>query len=351
MIFDKFMTRETLVLVIALIVILAVFLLRGLLAKLLIRILFQRTRRRNLDKYKLIKAALNKPASFTILTGVIRGAVNFMGLSDPYFEFAADIGSTLFMAATIWLLYAAAGLAAASWLSSSVSPAEKGINVNPTAARFVTSAVQITIIVLGLLLILSRWVSDISGLIAGLGIGGLAVALAAQDTAANLFGSIAIMLDKPFEIGDWVEVEGHMGVVEKVGLRSSRIRALDQSVISMPNARLANSNIVNGTRRGRRRVAFKLSVVLSTPPDKISLLVERIKKILEADEEIEKESMLVCLDGFAGSAMEIFVNYYTLSDYMLMMLAKERINYAILQATAEIEVAIALPSISLYREK
>lgn len=350
MIFDEIMTRETLTLLIALLAVLVIFLVRGLLAKLMIRILFQRTRKRNLDKYNLIKSELKKPASFMILTGAIQGAVNFMGLPEPYFEFATDIGASLFMAAAIWLLYAAAALAAASWLAQTGNTKEKRGLVNPTAAHFVTSAIQITIFIIGILLILSLWVADISGLIAGFGIGGLAIALAAQDTAANLFGSISIMLDKPFEIDDWIEVDGHMGVVEKIGLRSSRIRALDQSVISMPNSRLANSYIVNGTRRGRRRVAFKLNVELSTPPEKIRLMIDRIKSILEADDEIENDSMLVCLDGLAGSAIEIFICYYTLSDYKLMMMVKERINFAILQITADTNVSIALPSVSLYRE-
>jgi len=222
--------------------------------------------------------------------------------------------------------------------------------VNVTAANYVSGAIRIVIVVVGILMVLSRWVSDISGLIAGLGIGGLAIALAAQDTAANLFGSISIMLDKPFEIGDWVESDGVEGTVEKVGLRSSRLRTFDQTIVTVPNSKLANSAISNGTNRVKRRITFKIGLMYSTPADAISGYIERIKEILETDPDVEKETSLVCFENFADSALEIFVSYHTVVDYGAMMLVRERVNFALLEAAKEAGVSMAFPTVSVYRE-
>ncbi len=128
--------------------------------------------------------------------------------------------------------------------------------VDANAAKLYYGRTQSGGVRLCIFAVLSRWVTDISGLIAGLGIGGLALALAAQDTASNLFGSIAIMVDKPFEIGDWVEFDGFAGTVVSVGLRSTKIRVVDQSILSVPNSKLAASIVSNGALRSSRRVAF-----------------------------------------------------------------------------------------------
>ncbi len=345
-ILSALLTNGTLALIIALLVILLVFGFRGLLAKLAIRLFFARLRRRNTTRYRLIKAALTKPLSYMILAGVTSFALDFMSIPEKYLGMAVNLAVSLFLAAAIWLLYAAAGLAAATILDTSHAQDTK---VNPTAAHFISSAIQITIVIIGILIILSRWISDITSLIAGFGIGGLAIALAAQDTASNLFGSISIMLDKPFETGDWIETDGVAGVVERVGLRSSRIRAQDQSIVTIPNARLANSNIANATKRGSRRIAFKFGILYSTPADQIDQLIGRIKAILLDDPDVQDEGSLVCFEGFSASALEIFVCYYTLADYSAMMLVKERINFAILLAAGEIGISNAFPAINLYQ--
>jgi MscS family membrane protein len=194
-------------------------------------------------------------------------------------------------------------------------------------------------------------VTDISGLIAGLGIGGLALALAAQDTASNLFGSIAIMVDKPFEIGDWVEFDGFAGTVVSVGLRSTKIRVVDQSILSVPNSKLAASIVSNGALRSSRRVAFHISLVYATPPAVVAAFVEGVKTLLSEDPEIEPDSVLVAFEKFAASSLDVFIAYRTNPDYAEMLRVREKINLAILNMAREMDVSMAFPSISLYQER
>jgi len=343
------LTKDTLTVLIVLGVVLAAYYLRTLLAAGLIRLLFNRIHRKNPDRYREVKTALKKPASFMIVAGVIRAGITFVNIQDKYEGFVTDAAATLFLIMAIWLLYSAASLAVSAWLAGPAAENGKTRVINQTAAGFISSAIQVVIVVIGVLMVLSYWVKDLSGLIAGFGIGGLAIALAAQDTASNLFGSIALMLDKPFEVGDWVEVEGFMGTVEKIGLRSSLIRSIDQSLISIPNSRLANSNIVNGARRGKRRVAFKLGVVYATPSEKLNLFIERIRQILTEDPDVETDAILVFLDGFGNSSLDIQVAYATVPDFKLMTQVKERVNYAILQVTIDLGISIAFPSVSVYQ--
>ena len=131
------------------------------------------------------------------------------------------------------------------------------------AVNYLVYALKALVIIFGGLSILQIWVGNISSLIAGLSIGGVAFALAAQDTAANLFGSITVMLDHPFEIGEYIEIDGIAGTVERMGLRSTRIRTSDQSLVIVPNKTMSSVNITNWTKIDRRRVMFTIGVTYS----------------------------------------------------------------------------------------
>ncbi|HBP39185.1 MAG TPA: hypothetical protein DD640_10710 [Clostridiales bacterium] len=335
--FNEFFAKPgTLDLCIAIAAILLVLIFCRPLAGLAIRIVLAGLRRKKPQRYQLVKKVLLRPVAVMIVTGTARIAVLFMGLPAPVLAAAGNILTSLFMIASIWMLYQAAGLITATLLDSSP---KKEMPVNATAARLIASSVQIAIILIGILMVLSRWVANVSGLLAGLGIGGLAIALAAQDTAANFIGSIAIMLDKPFAVGDWIEVDAFAGTVENVGLRSSRIRTLDQTLVSIPNSRLASSNVVNGSRRTKRRVAFKFNINQTNEPEAVAAFVERAKAILAADADVEQEGILVYFDGFAANMLEISVSYYTVVDFTAMTAVRERINFTLLRAARELDLS------------
>ncbi len=337
--------KDYLPIIASLTVLLIIILLRRPLARGLLRIIFSGRKKNNPEHYRLICNTMLKPFSLMLVSGPARLALEYIQPSPKYYLVWANILSSVFLITSFIALYYAAGLAAGLIINNA---GKKELKVDPNAANYIAGAIKFTIVVIGIFTILSLWVKDITGLIAGLGIGGLAIALAAQDTAANLFGSIAIMLDKPFEIGDWVETEGIMGTVIRVGLRSSQIRALDQSIISIPNSKLAAGIIANATRRLNRRVAFKIRIIYSTPPEKILAYTERIKQILKSDPDIIEDGAIVRFDNFGDSALEIFICYFTVANYSHMLEVKERINLEILKAARSTGISLALPALSLY---
>jgi len=310
------------------------------LARLVIRLAFASMRKKRLERYQLVKKSLLQPAALLIFSGVALISTHFMNLPDNVSGLVGNILASLFMIAAVWMLYTAAGLVSATLLDSF---RERETTVNPTAANFIASGIQIMIVIIGLLMVLARWVTDLTGLIAGLGIGGLAIALAAQDTASNFIGSIAIMLDKPFEIGDYIEVDSIAGTVERVGLRSSRVRAVDRSLVYIPNAKLANYNIINGTKRTSRRVAFKVSLPRTATPESVQTFITKTSEILADDPGVQYDGCMVIFEGFTNFAFEIYICYYTGTDYNEMMAVRNRINLALLDLADSLGISSLLP--------
>jgi MscS family membrane protein len=138
---------------------------------------------------------------------------------------------------------------------------------------------------------------NVSALLAGLGVGGIAVALAAQDTLKNFFGSVMILLDKPYSVGQRVTVKGHDGVVEEIGLRSTRIRLLTGHQTTVPNEQMANVDIENIGRRPHIRRRTDITITYDTPPEKIEKAVNIIETILDDHEGMEPDFPHWCSTG------------------------------------------------------
>ncbi|HAL73845.1 MAG TPA: hypothetical protein DCM45_01985 [Clostridiales bacterium] len=338
--FDFLKNEQTIYWLIEISVIVVVLIFRRPLARLVLRIAFAGMRKKRPERYQLIKKSLLQPTALLILCGTALISTHFMNFPDKVSGLAGNILASLFIIAAVWMLYTAAGLVSATLLDSF---RDRETAVNPTAAHFIASGIQILIVIIGLLVVLARWVTDLTGLIAGLGIGGLAIALAAQDTASNFIGSIVIMLDKPFEIGEYIEVDGIAGTVERVGLRSSRVRAVDRSLVYIPNAKLANYNIINGSNRTSRRVAFKVGLPRTATPESIQTFITKTREILADDPDVQDEGSMVILEGFTVYAFEIFICYYTGADYNEMMAIRNRINLALLDLADSLGVSSLLP--------
>ncbi len=145
----------------------------------------------------------------------------------------------------------------------------------------------------------------ITSLLAGLSIGGLALGLAAQDTVANLFGAVAIFLDKPFRIGDMVKVEGVQGNIEQIGLRSTRIRNLDGHLVAIPNKTMGNAIITNITRRPSIRTEMNIGITYDTPTERVKRATEILDEIFRADPKTR--DLIISFNKFNDSALNIFV--------------------------------------------
>ena len=218
--------------------------------------------------------------------------------------------------------------------------------------KFLIRIIKIVIIVIGLSSILSIWGINVTALIASLGIGGLAFALAAKDTAANLFGSIAILVDKSIKLGDWVVVDGIEGVVEDIGMRTTKIRTFQKSITAIPNSIVANSHIENFSRRDIRRLKFTIGLTYSTKKEDIETIVTSIKELLKNHYGIAKDqTLLVNFESFGDSSLNIFIYCFTnTADWKEYLDIKEDINYKIIEIVKSNNSDFAFPSQSIYVE-
>jgi MscS family membrane protein len=193
--------------------------------------------------------------------------------------------------------------------------------------------------------------ADVTTVIAGASIGGLAVALASQDTVRNLIGTFMIFLDKPFQIGDWIVGGGLEGTVEEVGFRSSRIRAADTSVFTIPNSKLSEIVINNLGLRLYRRYKTVLGIRYDTPPELIEAFVKGVRALVDTHPDTRSEDYNVEFTGFGDSALEILLNvYFKNPGWGKEQSSKHRLHIAIVKLAKELGVEFAFPSQTLMIE-
>jgi MscS family membrane protein len=202
----------------------------------------------------------------------------------------------------------------------------------------------------GILFVLQNNGVQVWSFVAGLGIGSLAFALAAQDTVANLFGALNIFLDKPFQIGDWVRVGDVEGVIEEVGFRSFRVRTFYNSLVTVPNSTITNCNVDNMGVRPRRRVKIMLGLTYDTPTERMQAYVEGVRAILAAHPMVE-QTYEVHFNDFSASSLDILVYYHIVSNSWTEELETRAANFLEFIRLAEaMGVSFAYPSQSIYVE-
>jgi MscS family membrane protein len=206
--------------------------------------------------------------------------------------------------------------------------------------------------VLGIIQVLSMLEVNVTALLAGVSIGGLAIALAAQDTVKNFFGSLMIFLDRPFQIGDWIHFDGVDGTVEKVGVRSTRIRTFANSLTYVPNAQLADSVVDNMGLRKFRRYNTNIAITYDTHPDTIERFVEGIRALIAAHPTIRKDYYEVHLNGMGDSSLNILLYvFFEASNWTDELKAKHKLIYAILDLAHHMGVRFAFPTQTLHVEE
>lgn len=211
---------------------------------------------------------------------------------------------------------------------------------------------KVFLVFIGVILVLQNLGYSVSSLLAGLGFGGVAMALASKDTVANLFGSIVIFLDRPFMVGDWVEMDGLEGTVEDVTLRTTRIRTFANSLITVPNSKFTTSAINNWSLMKKRRIKMSLGVTYDATPEKMEAAVEKIREILRNDPKIHQDFFLVNFDNFGPSSLDIFIYCFTITTNWAEFLdARQQLNLKIMRAIHNLGLSFAFPSQSLYVEQ
>ncbi|MBL0012030.1 MAG: mechanosensitive ion channel family protein [Nitrosomonas sp.] len=215
--------------------------------------------------------------------------------------------NALFYLACTWMVWVAGGAIAANVIS------QEGLRIGSIDSQFIHLLLRLVTIIVAIAIIVTG--ADQLGLpaysvIAGLGVGGLAVALAAQQTLANLLGSLIIMFERPFAVGDEIKLKDTAGIVEKVGFRSTRIRTFHNSIVTIPSSELVNSTIDNMALRESREVKTFLNLTYDTPVEKIERLIEGIKQIIKTHQYTDKDNIQVFLYEFGPYSLDILVKFF-----------------------------------------
>lgn len=218
-------------------------------------------------------------------------------------------------------------------------------------------SMRITIILITALFIMDVIVvlENLKTVLVGAGVGGLAIALAAKETIANLFGSITIFADRPFQIGDLVQIEGHLGFVEDVGIRSTRMRTWDGHMITLPNGFVINANIDNLSARPAIRRMSDITITYDAGPAKAEQAVAIIKAILAETPEVDTHphrTPRVYFNEFNSASLNILMIYWvTPADWWLFQAVNEKINLEMMRRFAQAGIEFAFPTQTLYLKK
>jgi len=297
-----------------------------------------------LDDRLVEHAAVPLVAIWTVIA--YRALVEFVGLSigaEKMVGLIARAGSTVFVT---WF-----AIRAAHVLEEEL-PATRWATDKPelrSLAPLLGRVFRVFLIALGAIVFVSQFGYSVTTLIAGLGIGGIAVALAMQKTLEHMFGSVAIGLDQPIHIGDWVKVGDVEGEVEAIGLRSTRIRTMERSVVALPNGRLAEMHMENFGVRDRILMKTTLALTYQTTPDQIRRVRDEIETLLKEHSLVWPDRIIVRFKGFSASSLDIdVIAWLATTDFNIFRAAREEIYLKIMQIVRRAGSDFAYPTSTVF---
>lgn len=304
-------------------------------------------RGKELAIFSLMKRIVN-PLSYVFVLALLFLALLLLQLPSTPFAISSTILKLLLGICLIWLAYRTAHYLS-EYARSLLFKSEN--KLNEQLAPLFSRSLKVFTVIAGILLTVQNLGVNVASLLAGLGLGGLAFALAARDTVANLFGSLMIIFDRPFQVGDWIKIGDTEGNVEDIGFRSTRIRSFYNSIISIPNSEVASAQIDNMGARKYRRVYSNLGINYDTPPLKVEAFLEGIKNIIKANSYTRKDHYHVVFKGYGDSALLIMVYFYLeVGEWSRELLERQNIYLNIYRLAQDLNVAFAFPTQSLHIE-
>lgn len=269
-----------------------------------------------------------------------------LGLNARIAGLASDTSRGIVLAAFFW-----AALRVISMVQDRLllGPWAAGQPQARTLVPLLTRFLRVSVVLFALLVVLSQFGYPVGTLLAGLGLGGVALALASQKTIEHMFGSVSLAADKAFRVGDMVRVGTIEGTVERIGLRSTSLRTLGRTVVRIPNGKLAEEPIETFGERDRFLLQHDLGVTYGTTPAKIRRIVERIEALLHAQPGVWTESLFVRTVGFADSAITLRVRaWFELPDYVTFLDMQHEVLLACMEIIQEEGSSFAFPSRTIY---
>lgn len=306
-------------------------------------------RRTRLTSAEDIAHCLRKPLSTALMLLFLRLALESLELPQQVHRLGMQ-GLTIVFFVSLYLGISRVASILARELQQR-APGSPESDMRAHIAPFLQNIIRVVVLVVLSIMAFQNMGYDISGLLASLGIGGIAVALAAKDSISNVFGSLTIMLDRPFSVGDWVKGEGFEGIVEEVGFRSTRVRTFAKTMITVPNSQIATMTVENFSRMPIRRVSMTLGILYSTPAERVQAIIGDIRLLLAEHPEIDNELVLVNFTDFGSSSLDIFLYYFTrTTNWARYLELREEINLRIMQIVHDQGSDFAFPTRTIHME-
>lgn len=324
------------------------FLLRKIFTTYILKMIFKMLSRTNYEVNEKTVFAFKGPLQVFFLVTGIYVALLYLPFNQEWKLLFTKLFRSIIIILITWVFYNLQDLQ-----SILFDKLQKKLNfqVDKILLPFLSKFLRAVTIIIAFTIIVQEWGYNINGLIAGLGLGGLALAMAAKDALANIFGGVVILVDKPFSIGDWITTSSVEGTVEDINFRSTKIRTFAQALVTVPNSTLANEAITNWSKMGKRRITFHLGISYTTPRNKLEKCINEIRTMLEKHPEIHKETIFVQFENFGDSSLELFLYFFTITtEWGQYLKVKEDVNLKIMEILEREGVSVALPSRSIYLE-
>lgn len=293
--------------------------------------------------------ALNRPVSLITLALAIDIAMRILEFGPAAQTPVFRLTRSLVVVAVLMVIYRLIGTIGQS---RSRLYSFTGLTVDNALLPFVRTGLHLLLFAIGGIVVIQIWGYEVTGLVAGLGLGGLAFSLAAQETVSNVFGFSMIVSDRPFIVGEFIKTPDVEGIVERVGLRSTAVRQQNQAVVTIPNSKLAGSPILNWSRLSKRWIDFTLGINYGATPDQLESLMQQIRTMLAARQSVDADTIVVHFTDFGDNALKILVRaYVALPNWLEFTQEREQVNLEIMRIVHNLGLTIAYPSRSLYIEK
>ena len=225
-------------------------------------------------------------------------------------------------------------------------------DVEDSMLEFALKVTRVILYIVAIFIVFAILQLNLSGLVAGLGIGGIIVTLAAQDTAKNIFGGVVLFIDKPFNVGDWIQTPNYEGTVEDMTFRTTRIRNFENSVVNIPNSTIADSAIINWSKMEKRRYKFSLSFPLDTTAEQMEMISNKIREMLINEPQVIDDDIIISFENITDNGLSLLVYMFVVptgyNDYIML---KDKINKKIINILHNLGVELSYPSTSVYIEK
>lgn len=289
---------------------------------------------------KLFPALASPVGALIVFLGILAG-LKVLKLSSASSEAVAYASALAFSLLVFWLF-----LRAFNTLLEHMQEVATARKLGVAAFMpWIRKSLLAIFFVFGVLLVAQSLGADVKAFLAGLGIGGLAMALAAQDTIANLFGSVVVAIDQPFRIGETVRIGAHTGLVEDIGLRSTKLRNPDKSVTIVPNRTVATEAVTNLSRFTQRRVEQVISLTYASSAEDMEAIVKDFESLILAQPEIETSSVMVYFRDLNLTSLDIWIVYMTIDDdFRKHMELRQRLNRAFMRAVRARGLSFASPT-------